>query len=620
MEERITVATPDNVELEFELAGPGSRFLALLVDTVIWTLMMVLLAVLFFLTSPFTLTDTLDSQQAWKMAVLVLLFFLTRWGYYIFFEAVLRGQTPGKKALGLRVVRENGLPPGLRHLIIRNLLRVTDMLPPPTYIVGGVSTIASRKGQRLGDMAAGTLVVRERFSLRKEKDASLNYGAGWITRLERGQSEYPVVMPKGKVTVRQIALIEEYFKRSAALSTEQRDRLAWQIARPILPLFDRQEEEWAGAADRLRRCDGLLLEVLRLARQGGEGASEQRRIDEDADRKARTWSTFAARVEDLLRRGKRGLRKLSSADMKNLLVDYRRITTDLARAQSMKADQRTLSKLNRMAIGGHNVLYGYMRPGTGPRQRNWFGRFAWELRRSFGAVSLSACLFLGAALVSYVAVSWHPELAYDLVGPEFYDFEPAREESLHDIPKLIRPVAASSILTNNLQVAILAFAFGMTAGLGTAYLLLYNGIHLGSVIGWMSLSGNGRALWGWVMPHGATEITAIIIAGAAGFLLARGILMPGQMKRSSALKVMAGRALVMELGCMLMLAAAGLIEGFVSPSRIGFAARILILAASVLLWAFYFYRAGRKKTKWGRPETPSREICTSSSTLDRPGT
>ena len=152
---------------------------------------------------------------------------------------------------------------------------------------------------------------------------------------------------------------------------------------------------------------------------------------------------------------------------------------------------------------------------------------------------------------------------------------------------------------------ILAFAFGMTLGIGTAYLLLYNGIHLGSVIGWMSVSGNGRALWGWVMPHGATEIAAIIMAGAAGLLPAKGVLIPGPYRRSGSLKIMAPKALILELGCMLMLGVAGLIEGFVSPSNIDFPSRIAIMIVSVLLWLLYFAAAGKSNRSVGQTNNDS---------------
>ena len=107
---------------------------------------------------------------------------------------------------------------------------------------------------------------------------------------------------------------------------------------------------------------------------------------------------------------------------------------------------------------------------------------------------------------------------------------------MHSIPSLARPVVSSLIISNNIQVTLLAFGFGLTAGIGTTVLLIFNGIHLGSVAGWMRLHGKDRALWGWIMPHGGTELLAICLAGAAGYMLASAIVAPGRLRRSTALK------------------------------------------------------------------------------------
>jgi uncharacterized membrane protein SpoIIM required for sporulation len=112
----------------------------------------------------------------------------------------------------------------------------------------------------------------------------------------------------------------------------------------------------------------------------------------------------------------------------------------------------------------------------------------------------------------------------------------------------------------------------------------------------MALHGKDRALWGWIMPHGGTELLAICLAGAAGYLLAGAIVAPGQSRRSTALKRVGGDALVIEMGCMAMLVIAGLIEGFVSPSGIDYLTRIAVLAASLALWAVYFLGAGIRKS------------------------
>ena len=225
------------------------------------------------------------------------------------------------------------------------------------------------------------------------------------------------------------------------------------------------------------------------------------------------------------------------------------------------------------------------------------GSFARLVRKHAWAVALSAIVFFGAALASFVAVQFYPSLGYDLLADEFLEFDPANRDNLHSIPSLARPVVSSLIISNNIQVTLLAFGLGLTAGIGTTVLLLFNGIHLGSVAGWMMLHGKDRALWGWIMPHGGTELLAICLAGAAGYILAAAIVMPGQVRRSTALKNGGGDALGIELGCMVMLVIAGLIEGFVSPSALDYPSRIAILAVSVGLWAVYFFGAGHKPVR-----------------------
>ena len=108
------------------------------------------------------------------------------------------------------------------------------------------------------------------------------------------------------------------------------------------------------------------------------------------------------------------------------------------------------------------------------------------------------------------------------------------------------------------------------------------------------------------MPHGATELLAICLAGAAGYLLAAAIVMPGQIRRSAALKRVGGDALVIEMGCMVMLLFAGFIEGFLSPSSIAYRTRLAVLVISLMIWAVYFLVAGRGKKPLVNTETSGR--------------
>jgi uncharacterized membrane protein SpoIIM required for sporulation len=327
---------------------------------------------------------------------------------------------------------------------------------------------------------------------------------------------------------------------------------------------------------------------------------------QSSEEKLDQWMRFYRSVQTLLRAGPRALRRLSGAELARLIDDYQGLTADLARARSFGAARQTVDQLNRIAVAGHNLLYGQIRLREGGAATHWFGRFARSVRAHAWAVALSAIMFFGPAVVSFVAVQVYPHLGYDLLDDGFLDFDPASAENLHSIPSLARPVVSSLIISNNIQVTLLAFGFGLTAGIGTSLLLIFNGIHLGSVAGWMTLHGKQRALWGWIMPHGGTELLAICLAGGAGYLLASAIIAPGQVRRSTALKNVGTDALMIELGCMVMLVVAGLIEGFVSPSGIDYPSRIAVLVLSLALWAVYFFSAGHDRTK-PAASSPSRD-------------
>ncbi|HNQ88861.1 MAG TPA: stage II sporulation protein M [Verrucomicrobiota bacterium] len=307
------------------------------------------------------------------------------------------------------------------------------------------------------------------------------------------------------------------------------------------------------------------------------------------EEKLKHWTEFAATVSRLSRRGVRGLRALSGTELNRLVDDYQVLVADLARARSLGAPRSVVDRLNRIAVAAYILLYGHLRRDReGTTKAAWLTAFARAVRQSLWAVALSATIMFGAAVVAFFAVQWQPALGFDMVPAEFLDFDPARPDNLHHIPSLARPVVSSAIVANNIQVTLLAFGLGLTAGLGTTWLLIVNGVHIGAVAGWFTLHGKTRAFWGWVMPHGGTELLAICLAGAAGYVLAAAIVSPGQVRRATALRQVGGRALVILTGCMVMLVVAGFIEGFVSPSTLPFAGRVVFLGVSLALWFLYF--------------------------------
>ena len=151
-DDRITIETPENVTLEVTLAGLGSRMAASLIDGLIrFAVILALFIVL--LSSP-------DRAGGVEFALFIVGSFAVFFAYDVLFETLAGGRTPGKRATGLRVVREGGQPVGFVSSAIRNLMRLVDMLPF-SYAIGIVAILVSSKNQRLGDMAAGTIVVRE---------------------------------------------------------------------------------------------------------------------------------------------------------------------------------------------------------------------------------------------------------------------------------------------------------------------------------------------------------------------------------------------------------------------------------------------------------------------------
>jgi uncharacterized RDD family membrane protein YckC len=166
--DQLNIETPEQVDLRFPIAGVGSRFLAVLVDTLIRygsVVLLVILVALFADAAPVrkvTVAATgSPAAQKWAFAAIVLFFFLLSWGYFSFFEAFWKGQTPGKKIFKIRVIKDSGRQITLFEALARNLLRVV-VDAQLLYLVGVVSMLRNRQQKRLGDYVAGTIVVHER--------------------------------------------------------------------------------------------------------------------------------------------------------------------------------------------------------------------------------------------------------------------------------------------------------------------------------------------------------------------------------------------------------------------------------------------------------------------------
>ena len=225
-----SIDTPEQVALQFPLAGIGSRFLALLIDLAIQigaNILLVIIVAVALAASAQTgaLNRISDTAGKWFVAGIILVYFLLFWGYFSLFEAFSNGQTPGKRVLKIRVIKDSGRQITFFEALARNLLRVVDALPG-VYLVGVLSILLTKSNKRLGDLVADTLVVHERVD-----DF---YAYTFVPAASRGFERQMVADPSGGIPADRVALLREddlqlidsYLARAFSLPMETRANLA----------------------------------------------------------------------------------------------------------------------------------------------------------------------------------------------------------------------------------------------------------------------------------------------------------------------------------------------------------------------------------------------------------
>lgn len=212
--DKLTIETPEQVHLEFVLAGLGSRFMAILLDSLIQIAGFV---VLFILGSIFLAFHVFAAGTSnWAIALWILFFFCIYWGYFAVFEVVWKGQTPGKRWAGIRVIKDSGRPINTFEAISRNLLRAVDSLPAG-YAAGVVTMLLNRRNRRLGDFVAGTLVVHES----SDRESSIFFNT------PQNSASVPQA---AQLTLQQAELIEAFLARRLDIPETVRRQNAQKIA------------------------------------------------------------------------------------------------------------------------------------------------------------------------------------------------------------------------------------------------------------------------------------------------------------------------------------------------------------------------------------------------------
>ena len=305
------------------------------------------------------------------------------------------------------------------------------------------------------------------------------------------------------------------------------------------------------------------------------------------------------RLETIVQSLERGqVKGLTAADLLDVGRLYREATADLARLQSMRSRDLPPSEmevyLNQLVARGYGQVYRNPPP-------RW-GAFWHYLRFTLPAVfretapwTLFAFLTFFLGFLYGLGAALADSAFVPLVVPPHLIEKVEEGKVWFDSILAVRPLASSMIMTNNISVSFLAFAFGMTFGLGTLYLMVFNGLMLGAVAGLCHTHKLDIPFWSFVLPHGVIELTAIFMAGGAGFLLATALLAPGDLPRKQALTGRARQAGRLVLGCVPLLVVAGIVEGFFSPALIPAGVKFTMAAVLFALLTAYLLLPSRRQ-------------------------
>ncbi|MDQ6634101.1 MAG: stage II sporulation protein M [Gemmatimonadota bacterium] len=608
-EQTVDVETPELVVLTYSIAGVGSRVLAALTDLLICAGMLLALLVGLIVLSRgrSSLASQGGASGSWALAVMILAQFVVLWGYYVLFEGLMDGQTPGKRIHRLRVVREGGYSVTFGVSAVRNLLRIVDMQPAFLYLVGLASLLFTRHSRRLGDLVAGTIVVREEARPPSE-------GPSGPVRERPGEAMLQTSLSEDEYLV-----LDRFVERWSSLEPLRRTALATQLA-----------ARFAGALPDDRRPPGPRLLELHAREQRARSRGVASRGETGAGRERQAiiaagvprWNRFAGQLATVQRKG---LRSLGEEGVRDFVAEYRALAADLARLRTASGGRAMdeLFQLGRLVAAAHNLLYRDRGMALRATVMFLFTDVPREIRRSAGPIALAAALLFIPAAVASVAVVRSPAIAVRLLPASMLKRaadgvrRAASGEGYIDDPQLFRPVMASSIVANNVQISFAAFAGGITAGLLPVVLLVANGISFGSVIGLYVSKGIGRLLLAFVAPHGVLELFAICVAGGGGFLLAAAILVPGARTRRRALVENSRRAMRLIAASTMLLLIAGTLEGFVSPIEWWPLEGKLAVSGVTLVLLVTFLRLGRTPTSPAASDDETGELALGAVTARR---
>ncbi len=575
------VETPEHVDVQFELAGVGSRLAAGLLDLLLLSIGLFAL----WIGGEAILGSLFSSRgvaRSWLSAAMILLTFCFLWGYFTLFEALNGGRTPGKQALGIRVVMDTGRSITGPAAVVRNLVRFVDCYFPIPFAPALLSMFLHPSNKRPGDMAAGTIVVRD-------------HPTDWTLGGPAGAAEEPVAEPletgPPELSEEEFRLLDRFLGRINDLTPEVQVRITTDLVRRFEQRIPRRSGDLQGylvtvfAEEQRKRRS-------RFAPRAKAGAAGRITVPAErfVEKKRQGWETFRTTA---LRMERSGVGALAAGEIPAFAAQYREVAADLARARTYQVDPRVIAYLERVVTAGHNALYRARGKDRTPLPHYILRDFPAAVVQSWRYVLLAFLLFSVPAVVGYVMIRQRPALAEELLSPGIVARAEAAAENqaegrgYAETSREDRPPMAAWIITNNISVSFGTFVGGLTGGLLTAWLLFTNGMMLGLVLGLFQNYQALKYLLTFVLGHGVLELTAIFISAGAGFRLAKAMIAPGDRTRKDAL-VVEGRIAARMIGAVVtLLLIAGTIEGLLSTSAAPAIWKYGVSAATAVLLALY---------------------------------
>jgi uncharacterized membrane protein SpoIIM required for sporulation len=302
------------------------------------------------------------------------------------------------------------------------------------------------------------------------------------------------------------------------------------------------------------------------------------------------------RLDDATRGGTNALVSRPGAEISDTIRLYLQVSTDLTYVRTRYADRRLERYLNDLVNRARQAIYA-ARPGTARGFASFFGaRYRNEIRRTAPFIIIAAALTIVVVLITWFWIAHSPDARLGVIPPQAQEaiqrFNGNRNADLGPSPAI-----TTEILVNNVRVAFLAFALGITLGIGTVYLLIQNGMLLGLLAGAFAAAGHGAGFWSLILPHGLLELTAIFIAAGAGMRMGWAIVEPGDRARTKALAEEATAAVVVVLGVVPAFVLAAMIEGFVTGTTVPHAVQLAIgIVVAGTYWCFLFgWWPGRRR-------------------------